>query len=139
MHDETECRSRILSGRYEFREDPWNDISFSAKDFVRRLLLVQAGERMSPSECLAHSWLTQRVPELNGKHCLQRKHYILSAMRTYASSSHLKRAALSMMARHLPSSQLQDIADHFLSLDADRSGTISCRSFQDFFFALGVS
>ncbi|KAI9006181.1 kinase-like domain-containing protein [Gaertneriomyces semiglobifer] len=47
----------ILNARYSFAHDYWYDISEQAKDFIRRLLLVNPKERMTARQALQHPWL----------------------------------------------------------------------------------
>ncbi len=58
--DDSAIYELILNGRYEFHEHSWSGISNEAKDFVRRLLRVDPGERMCAEEALMHPWISER-------------------------------------------------------------------------------
>ncbi|KNC97017.1 CAMK/CAMK1 protein kinase [Spizellomyces punctatus DAOM BR117] len=47
----------ILTGRYSFAAEYWYDVSDMAKDFIKKLLLVDPHERMTARQALAHPWL----------------------------------------------------------------------------------
>ncbi|KAJ3092023.1 hypothetical protein HK102_011505 [Quaeritorhiza haematococci] len=49
---------KILSGNYRFEpEEFWMDVSEDAKDFIRKLLVVDASKRLSAKEALQHPWI----------------------------------------------------------------------------------
>mmetsp|Transcript_41939 Transcript_41939/g.88044 ORF Transcript_41939/g.88044 Transcript_41939/m.88044 type:complete len:213 (-) Transcript_41939:2-640(-) len=52
-----ETRSSVLSGEYNFPSKDWKDISKEAKDFIRRLLQMDATKRMTAEEALNHPWI----------------------------------------------------------------------------------
>eukprot|EP00759_Apiculatamorpha_spiralis_P025071 PhF_6_TR28143/c0_g1_i1/m.41680/K04515/CAMK2; calcium/calmodulin-dependent protein kinase (CaM kinase) II len=56
-----ECMKLIQSGYYEMSpEKGWGNISEKAKDFVRRLLVVDPTQRMTLDEALQHPWLEEQ-------------------------------------------------------------------------------
>lgn len=61
--NETELIAKIQEGQWSFPEDCGNGISGQARDFVQKLLTVDAQKRMSVEECLQHPWL-QAADEL---------------------------------------------------------------------------
>jgi serine/threonine protein kinase len=48
---------KIVSGKYEFDDDDWCDISDDAKDLVNKLLVLDPDNRLNASEALRHKWL----------------------------------------------------------------------------------
>jgi calcium/calmodulin-dependent protein kinase I len=60
---------RIQEGDYEFIEEYWSHASENAKEFVRKLLLVDPSERMNVTESRKHTWITtsgSRMPNKIG-------------------------------------------------------------------------
>jgi serine/threonine protein kinase len=45
-----------LSGEFEFDSPYWDDISDSAKDFIRQLMCVDVEKRYTCRQALAHPW-----------------------------------------------------------------------------------
>jgi calcium/calmodulin-dependent protein kinase I len=45
-----------VSGEFEFDSPYWDDISDSAKDFIRRLMCVDVNKRYTCREALQHPW-----------------------------------------------------------------------------------
>ncbi|KAI9311521.1 kinase-like domain-containing protein [Dichotomocladium elegans] len=48
----------IISGKYEYDEEYWQDISDSAKNLIDRLLTYKPAERITAEEALKHPWIT---------------------------------------------------------------------------------
>lgn len=55
---------QIMKADYDFPEDYWSDISNDAKDFIRKLLVVDPTKRMTGKDALKHRWLTGNAPEV---------------------------------------------------------------------------
>jgi len=53
---------QIMRADYDFPVDYWSEISDNAKDFIRRLLVVEPSKRMTSEQALEHPWLTGNVP-----------------------------------------------------------------------------
>ncbi|KNE67098.1 CAMK/CAMK1 protein kinase [Allomyces macrogynus ATCC 38327] len=54
---------QIMSGHYEFDSPYWDNISFEAKNFVQRLLLVDPTVRMTAQQALEHPFLLNNCDE----------------------------------------------------------------------------
>ncbi|KAK9717866.1 Calcium/calmodulin-dependent protein kinase type I [Basidiobolus ranarum] len=63
--NENEELIAMLNGKYSFApEEYWVDISEDAKDFIRRLLVVDPAQRMTASEAMEHPWLCETKQEV---------------------------------------------------------------------------
>ncbi|XP_029542787.2 myosin light chain kinase 3-like isoform X1 [Oncorhynchus nerka] len=58
--DDNETLNNILACQWNFEEEEFTDISEEAKDFIARLLIKSNSWRMSASQSLKHSWLSDR-------------------------------------------------------------------------------
>ncbi|CAB1324014.1 unnamed protein product [Coregonus sp. 'balchen'] len=58
--DDNETLNNILACQWNFEEEEFTDISEEAKDFITRLLVKSKSWRMSASQSLKHSWLSDR-------------------------------------------------------------------------------
>jgi calcium-dependent protein kinase len=47
----------IQNGEYEFPPQDWDKISPNAKDFIKRLLVLDYRKRLTAEQCLQHPWL----------------------------------------------------------------------------------
>ncbi|XP_043458181.1 serine/threonine-protein kinase H2 [Prionailurus bengalensis] len=54
------CR-KILKGKYNYTGEPWPNISHLAKDFIDKLLILEASQRMSAGQALDHPWVITRA------------------------------------------------------------------------------
>jgi len=57
----SELYNQIKNGEYEFPDPYWTEISFAAKDLVRKLLKVDPKSRLTAVQCLAHPWISGNV------------------------------------------------------------------------------
>ncbi|XP_032242195.1 serine/threonine-protein kinase DCLK1 isoform X4 [Nematostella vectensis] len=55
--DQDELFDLILAGEFEYLSPFWNDISSSAKDLIDHMLVVDANQRYSAKQVLAHPWV----------------------------------------------------------------------------------
>ena len=58
FYDENDATlfAQIMRGEYEFDSPYWDNISDSAKDFVRSFMTVDATKRFSCNDGLKHKW-----------------------------------------------------------------------------------
>ncbi|XP_025870052.2 serine/threonine-protein kinase H2 [Vulpes vulpes] len=61
--DESHTRlyRKILKGKYNYTGEPWPNISHLAKDFIDKLLILEASHRMSAGQALDHPWVITRA------------------------------------------------------------------------------
>jgi len=53
----------IIAGEHKFEPlEYWQDVSETAKDFVRRCLTVNPAKRPTAQDMLEHEWLSSKVP-----------------------------------------------------------------------------
>ena len=48
--------------KYDFDDSVWDDISDSAKDLIRNLLVKAPSKRFTASHCLEHAWVRGTPP-----------------------------------------------------------------------------
>eukprot|EP00536_Pseudo-nitzschia_multiseries_P005978 jgi/Psemu1/254975/estExt_Genewise1Plus.C_1220014 len=48
---------KIVSGKFEFKEEGWDGVSEDAKDLVKKLLVSNPDERITASQALRHKWM----------------------------------------------------------------------------------
>uniref|UniRef100_A0A1B0B9E4 Protein kinase domain-containing protein n=1 Tax=Glossina palpalis gambiensis TaxID=67801 RepID=A0A1B0B9E4_9MUSC len=60
FYDENDANlfAQILKGDFEFDSPYWDDISESAKDFIRHLMCVDVKKRYTCEQALAHPWIS---------------------------------------------------------------------------------
>jgi hypothetical protein len=58
---EVPVEDQIIAGDYEFHSPEWDDVSETAKDWIRKLLVLDPTKRMTVSEALQHPFLKLSV------------------------------------------------------------------------------
>lgn len=111
----------IMSSPLDLKSEPWPRISNAAKDCVRRMLSRDPKKRLTAEEVLRHPWMRENgaamdepmVPEM------------LTRLRKFTNMNKLKKEALKVIARSLPTVELQGVKEMFEAIDVDGSGTIT--------------
>ncbi|XP_030067653.1 myosin light chain kinase 2, skeletal/cardiac muscle [Microcaecilia unicolor] len=55
--NDTETLNNVLAAETDFDEEPFENVSEEAKDFIMNLLIKEKSGRMSAAQCLRHPWL----------------------------------------------------------------------------------
>jgi len=54
---------RILHAKFDFPSPEWDEISPAAKDFIKKILVVNPAERMTAEQALSHPWILEQAPK----------------------------------------------------------------------------
>ncbi|XP_074560876.1 calcium-dependent protein kinase 18-like [Curcuma longa] len=111
----------VLKNKPDFRRKPWPQVSNSAKDFVKKLLVKDPRVRLTAAQALSHPW----VREGGSASEIPLDISVLSNMRQFVKYSRLKQFALRAIASTLDEHELADLRDQFQLIDIDKSGSIS--------------
>ncbi|KAK3024457.1 hypothetical protein RJ639_042989 [Escallonia herrerae] len=111
----------VLRNKPDFRRKPWPNISSSAKDFVKKLLVKDPRARLTAAQALSHPW----VREGGNASEIPLDISVLSNMRQFVKYGHMKQFALRALASTLDEEELGDLRDQFQAIDVDKSGSIS--------------
>jgi len=52
---------KIMDVKYDFDDSVWDDISDTAKDLIRNLLVKDPAKRFTAQQCLSHAWITGKA------------------------------------------------------------------------------
>jgi serine/threonine protein kinase len=58
VRDKVKCRNSARKGVFEFPDDYWADVSGDAKNFISKLLTVDASRRLTVDQALSHDWVS---------------------------------------------------------------------------------
>ncbi|CAN4116755.1 unnamed protein product [Withania somnifera] len=111
----------VLRNKPDFRRKPWSNISNSAKDFVKKLLVKDPRARLTAAQALSHPW----VREGGDASEIPLDISVLSNMRQFVKYSRLKQFALRALASTIDEEELADLRDQFSAIDVDKNGVIS--------------
>ncbi|XP_062301511.1 peripheral plasma membrane protein CASK-like isoform X1 [Scomber scombrus] len=113
----------IIKGKYKMNPRQWAHISESAKDLVRRMLMLDPAERITVYEALNHPWLKERDRYAYKIHLPE----TVEQLRKFNSRRKLKGAVLAAVSSHKFNSYYGDPPEelHDFSDDPTSSGAVS--------------
>ncbi|CAL5404102.1 unnamed protein product [Camellia sinensis] len=111
----------VLHGELDFSLDPWPNISESAKDLVKRMLVRDPRRRLTAHEVLCHPWV--QVDGVAPDKPLDSA--VLSRMKQFSAMNKLKKMALRIIAEHLSEEEIAGLKEMFKMIDTDNSGQIT--------------
>ncbi|KAG6521760.1 hypothetical protein ZIOFF_018886 [Zingiber officinale] len=128
---------QVLKTEPDFKRKPWPNISDSAKDFVKKLLVKDPRTRLTAAQALcmfkvfalaclylsvlAHQWVREGGNALE----IPLDISVLSSMRQFVKYSRFKQFALKALGSTLNEVELADLKDQFQAIDVDKNGAIS--------------
>jgi len=113
----------IKAGRYTSKPEKWAPVSSPAKDFVKKLLVVDPDARLSAEEALAHPWIANR--QIGRPSSAGMDGQVVEALHGFAQASQFRRACMSVMAWSLTNEERAKVRDAFIELDTNKTGTIT--------------
>ena len=116
----------IMEGEFP-KDGRWQYLSTDSQDFIQRLLQKDVAKRMSASEALEHPWLKARKTSPS----VDIGTDVLKSLRTFAQGSHLRRAALTILAYSLTSAELEGLEETFFDFDSSGRGTITLEQLKE--------
>ncbi|KAJ8253042.1 hypothetical protein GJAV_G00208490 [Gymnothorax javanicus] len=113
----------IIKGRYKMNPRQWSHISESAKDLVRRMLMLDPAERITVYEALNHPWLKERDRYSYKIHLPE----TVEQLRKFNARRKLKGAVLAAVSSHKFNSFYGDPPEELpdFSEDPTSSGAVS--------------
>ncbi|KAF7214925.1 transcript variant X4 [Nothobranchius furzeri] len=114
----------IIKGKYKMNPRQWAHISESAKDLVRRMLMLDPAERITVYEALNHPWLKERDRYAYKIHLPE----TVEQLRKFNARRKLKGAVLAAVSSHKFNSYYGDPPEelHDFSDDPTSSGVCVC-------------
>ncbi|XP_076872069.1 calcium/calmodulin-dependent serine protein kinase b isoform X9 [Brachyhypopomus gauderio] len=113
----------IIKGRHKMTPRQWSHISESAKDLVRRMLMLDPAERITVYEALNHPWLKERDRYAYKIHLPE----TVEQLRKFNARRKLKGAVLAAVSSHKFNSFYGDPPEdlHDFTEDPTSSGAVS--------------
>jgi calcium-dependent protein kinase len=124
-----EIIKNVQRGVYYLEDEPWPDVSDSAKDLIAKLLVKNLDKRFSANAALDHPWILQEAA-LSSNACIISETALLN-LKLFRSKNKLKKAALTVIACEVGGKELLELKNTFLSLDTDNSGVLSMDEMRD--------
>ncbi|KAF7851970.1 hypothetical protein BT93_L1669 [Corymbia citriodora subsp. variegata] len=118
---EEEIFEEVLHGDLDFSSDPWPNISESAKDLVRRMLVRNPKKRITAHHVLCHPWV--QVDGVAPDKPLDSA--VLSRLKQFSAMNKFKKMALRIIAESLSEEEIAGLKKMFKMIDTDNSGLIT--------------
>ncbi|KAG6437171.1 hypothetical protein SASPL_102082 [Salvia splendens] len=118
---EQEIFKEVLYGEIDFSSHPWPNISESAKDLVKRMLVRDPTKRITAHQVLSHPWV-----QVGGVAPDEPIHSaVLSRMMHFSAMNKLKKMAIRVIAENLSEEEIAGLREMFETIDSDNSGYIT--------------
>ena len=116
----------VLRGKYDLKTDPWDKISSSAKDLIKKLLVANPKNRIKAADVLNHPW----VREDGDAPAVQIDNVVLQRMKHFSNVNKFKKLGYLAMAKTLTKEEITGLKEMFTMFDTDKSGTITIGELQ---------
>jgi len=127
--DETETGifKLVQKGVYDITSPPWDKISASAKDLIKKLLVVNPRQRLTAQQALLHPWLKEGgdAPDTIIDDT------VLSRLKNFTGMNRLKKMALNVIAKSMSAHEIEGLKELFKGFDKDCSGTITLQELKE--------
>ncbi|XP_053536961.1 peripheral plasma membrane protein CASK isoform X7 [Ictalurus punctatus] len=114
----------IIKGKYKMNPRQWTHISESAKDLVRRMLMLDPAERITVYEALNHPWLKERDRYAYKIHLPE----TVEQLRKFNARRKLKGAVLAAVSSHKFSSFYGDPPEELPDFSEDPTSSVGAVS-----------
>lgn len=130
---ELEISNKILRGRYCFVNRKFKDISFEAKDLIRKCLEYNPSKRISAKNALNHPFFKKEIKILRNNvlnlctHFEDKLKEVFDSLIEFSQKTKFYQAVLSFLTHNFISKESSVIVKNiFLSIDTDMDGKLSC-------------
>ncbi|KAF9664845.1 hypothetical protein SADUNF_Sadunf16G0060400 [Salix dunnii] len=138
---EHDILEEVLHGDLDFTSDPWPNISASAKDLVRRMLVRDPKKRLTAHEVLFYNHLSRKYANAERTYRFPAGHpwvhddgvapdkpldpAVLSCLKQFSAMSKIKKMALRVIAENVSEEEIAGLKEIFKMIDTDNSGQIT--------------
>ena len=126
--DDREIMDNVKKGKYYLESSPFNKISKSAIDLIKKLLVMEVNKRINAQDALNHPWFKeQKAKELYNQ--IKDENIIkklLSNLKKYKRNSVIQETALAYLVHNFP--QMKDVVNAcklFNQIDINGDGKIT--------------
>ena len=126
--DKDELFKLIRNNPVRFKKKVWENISDSAKDFIKFILNKNPKDRPNPRNALQHIWFEKILKE--DMNFNQLDPAVLNQLRSFHEPRQLTKAVLSFIIKKLRNVEINQLNKSFNILDRDKSGFIDIRQLQ---------
>ena len=127
-NDDNDIMERVSIGKYDLESSPFDKLSSSALDLIRKCLTMDVNQRISADECLKHPWFKENKSQemynkINDGNTMKN---LIENLKRYRRTSVIQETALAYLVHHFP--QIKDVINScklFNQIDKSGDGKIS--------------
>lgn len=120
--------AKVRLGAFEFSGREWDRVSGDAKDLVGHLLKMNPKERCTAQRALEHVWVASTAPRAKN---VPMDQSIMGNLRAFRGQNKLKKAALQVIANQMNETQIKQLREVFVGLDANGDGLLTAAELQE--------
>jgi len=120
--DDNATFAKVKAAKVNFPADVFANVSEAAKTLIRRLLTKDPAQRYSAEVAVSDAWARNHAPSA-APAPLHKS--VVEALRTFQAENKLKKVALHVVARQLDESQIKQLRNIFMELDANGDGHLT--------------
>ncbi|TVU08953.1 hypothetical protein EJB05_42381, partial [Eragrostis curvula] len=117
----------ILRGGINLQRDPWQKVSQTAKDLVRKMLDPNPSTRLTAKEVLEHPWLKNADKAPN----VSLGEVVRSRLKQFSAMNKFKKKALGVVAMNLPTEEIDKYTQMFQMMDKDKNGNLTLEELKE--------
>ena len=130
--NDREIMDNVAKGKYDLNHSPFDKVSDSAKDLIRKLLVMDPRSRISAQEALNHPWFKEKKSRelynrIKDESTLTK---MINNLKSYKRDSVIQETALAYLVHNFP--QLKDVVNAcklFNQIDINGDGKINKKEF----------
>ena len=140
---ESEIHDKIIKGRFCFYNRYFKDISFEAKDLIKKCFLYNPKERISAKEALNHPFFSVDIPKVldssNNSVVTNKTKEVIESLVTFSQKSKFFQAVLAYLTHNFAKKkETTELKRIFLLIDTDKDGKISKNELKACLESLGM-
>jgi len=126
--DDREIMENVKKGKYDLESSPFNKVSKSALDLIKKLLIMEVNKRITAQEALNHPWFKEQKAkqlynQIKDENIIKK---LLSNLKKYKRNSVIQETALAYLVHNFP--QMKDVVNAcklFNQIDINGDGKIT--------------
>jgi len=127
--NEPDVLAKLKKGSVCFDTKEWNAVSKRAKDFILKLMKMDAHNRYTTQQALSDAWVKNRAPKASD---FNLDAGFLDHLRCFGGTNYLKRTVLHIISGQLALEHTKMLHDIFVVLDLDGDGLITESDLREF-------
>jgi len=123
-----EIMENVSSGKYDFEDDIWEDVSSEAKNLINKLLTYDPEKRINAEEAIQDVWIEKNYKKYEKGDKGDKDNYqiSLSNLRNFAAKQKFQQATLAYLVHQVSSSDMiKDLRKIFKEFDKNGDGQLT--------------